>query len=196
MTQIKSIVLAIHRPSTFKYAPFRGERMGDPDKNLFGPMLGKEMSFRFRGPMNWLGFYRGTLSFWKERRWEVYVPKYKDKTSEFECKMRVEIEIDMYTKAIVEMEMKAENMRPIEGKPGWYTGAMFIYCNPQLEYNYDKKSPLGKRVLFEDKSWLDKLFRKVVQNEIDEEYWGVPVITTQQYIDWIRTLFGTEAHHV
>jgi hypothetical protein len=150
------------------------------------------LNFRYRGPMNWPKLYKGTLQFFRERECEVQESTYKDKTNEFEGIIKAERMVDMYNKFEYEIVFKAFDMNPT-AKEGIFNGKLILVVNSELSENYELTTPAGKgRKLFEEDSWLHKMYKKVVMRDqeeiIEDECLGI----AQRYIEWLKEQCGMD----
>ena len=152
------------------------------------------LNFRYRGRMNWLRIYKGMLAFFRDKEYEVLEWTYKDKTNEFEGIIKANRYVDMYSKFEYEIVFKAFDMNPT-GTPNVFDGKLMVSIEAVDQENYKIASPAGKKVLFEEDSWIHKMYRKITDRDREENTMGEALVTAQSFVEWLKEQCAMDMHY-
>jgi hypothetical protein len=161
--------------------------------------------FRYRGNMDWDALYRGTVAFFRDRRFEIKEPKYKMKSDEIEGKLRAEQRLDAYNSVYFEIEYKIIDMRPVtfeqDGKQvqGIF-GKLRMEVTGDNESHYKRTSMAGKQEIFASTKKnkpgiLHRIYERVTFREREENIEDNLAILAQRYLEWVKGMCGMGARH-
>ena len=168
------------------------------------PLKLTQLVFRYRGPMDFVRFFKESKAFFGERKMDFAEKVYKNKGDEIEGAWEIYWRTDEYTKITYEIEFKLTDSKNVtverDGKKiEMIDGRMRIIITAKADVNYGEKSIAGPQEIFPKKngkeSWLHKVYYKVTFRDRDEGTYGEAVIIAQQYIETIKGIFGVEARY-
>jgi hypothetical protein len=137
------------------------------------------LTFRYRGPINWLAVYRGSVDFFRRKNYDVKEKKYVDKVSEFEGEMSAEQMVDIYIKISFELFFKSFDMVPTS-EPGVFNGKMQMLIKVKVE----EKIP---------KDLFHNIYKKIMKREIEDDIAGSAIIIQHQYLEFLKKTCNVEA---
>lgn len=152
------------------------------------------LHFKYRGVIDFHRLYREMKSFWTERQMKLFEPKYKHKGNEFEGEFKIEHRLDAYNMLVYKIAFKAADMMPVmrDGKE-LFDGKIFVNMEVDHDENYSQSSIAGKEEIFEEKSWLHKIYKKVTYRDRDEGITSEGHIRIHQFQEVVKTICHAEA---
>jgi hypothetical protein len=150
--------------------------------------------FRYHGVIDFHTLYREMRNFWAARTLKFYEQKYKHKGDEFEGEWRIEHKVDAYNMLVYKIEFKASDMRPLirNGKEV-FEGKMQMHMYGDHEENFSQSSIAGKEEIFEETSWLHKIYKKVTYRDRDEGMTTEAHVLIHQFHELVKQICNAEA---
>jgi hypothetical protein len=137
------------------------------------------VTFKYRGPMHWLTVYRGSIDFFRRRKFEVIDQVYKDKVNEFEGVIVAEQIVSPYLKVVYNMEYKSWDMTP-SSEPGVFVGKIRALIGVEVKESFPD-------------DFFHKIYKKLIQREIDEDIEGAALVLQGQYVEFLKQTCNMEA---
>lgn len=157
-------------------------------------------TFRFQGALDFDRLYRESKEFLMRRiKITSFIEKkFKQKDDEVEFAWVVKQNYDLYCQLVYEVEVKFTDFREVvtvqNGKEvKLLDGKLRVYVNASYETNYAVESVLGKTKLFDDDSFIHKVYKTVTSRDRSDGVEDLASLTAVQFLAVMKEVCGTEA---